>query len=101
MFNFFKNTGSKDAVNKNAAANELESEKLSIEMESTVNLDALKEKAGPVHFVYDNRVFIVKLPRCNIPGIGKRTAIEICTDEKAQAWLIKENCIGSVIVEIL
>lgn len=63
-------------------------------------LQAKKDKAGVKHFVYGNRVFVPLLNRVVIPGIGRRTALELCADEEAQAYLVKENCIGSVIKEI-
>jgi hypothetical protein len=47
-------------------------------------------------FEHDGEKFEVILPKAQIPGIGIRTALEICTDEKAQAYLVR-RCVGSVI----
>lgn len=100
MFN--KKSGSNDVAKNNAAANELESDKMGIEVKATADaLEEKKQRAGEIHFVYEGRVFKPKLPRVIIPGIGKRTALELCFDEKAQEYLVKENCIGSVIEEII
>lgn len=63
-------------------------------------IEEKKERAGEIHFVYDNRVFVPIIPNVDIPGIDKRTKLEICADEKAQEFLVKK-CIGSVIKEIL
>lgn len=48
----------------------------------------------------DGKSYRVILPGVEIPGIGTRTALEICADTKAQEYLVKENCIGTVIEEI-
>ena len=52
-------------------------------------------------FTYEDKTYKVILPKVFIPGIGVRTKLEIVTDEASQAYLVKENCIGSVIEEII
>lgn len=64
-------------------------------------LEEKKQRAGELHFVIEDRVFKPILTKVFIPGIGDRTALEICIDDEAQKYLIDENCIGSVIEEII
>ena len=59
-----------------------------------------KENAGPVHFVRNGKVYKPLVPAAIIPGLGRRTALEICADKKAQDYLIREGCVGSVIEEV-
>lgn len=63
-------------------------------------IEEKKEEAGELHFVFNDRVFKPILPKVFIPGIGERTALEICVDEQAQEYLVKENCVGTVILEV-
>lgn len=59
------------------------------------------ERAGELHFVIEGKVYKPIISKVFIPGIGERTALEICIDDHAQAYLLRENCIGSVIEEIV
>ncbi|THU34244.1 hypothetical protein FAM09_24815 [Niastella caeni] len=52
-------------------------------------------------FVVDGKKYRVKLPKVRIPEIGERTALELAVDVEAQQWLIKNNCIGSVLEEVV
>lgn len=52
-------------------------------------------------FVVEGKRYRAKLQKVNIPGIGMRTALELAIDSEAQLWLIKNNCIGSVIEEVV
>lgn len=63
-------------------------------------LKAKKEAAGVLHFVHGGRVFKPLIPAVFIPGLGRRSALELCTDKAAQDYLIKEGCVRSVIEEV-
>jgi hypothetical protein len=74
-----------------------------------VLLDSILEVAEPLppvqklqtgEFEYDGKKYKSILPAIEIPGIGIRTALEIAADEEAQAYLIKQGCVGTVIKEI-
>jgi len=84
-----------------AAEQKLEAQRKEAEAKAAAEkLAAKKTAAGEVHFVHEDRVFVPIVPKVFIPGIGYRTALEICADEKSQAYLINEGCIGSVISEV-
>lgn len=68
--------------------------------EEKAALEARRKKAGKVHFVFEGEVYKPLMPRVFIPGIGRRTALEICADKEAQAYLIREGAIGTVIEKI-
>lgn len=51
-------------------------------------------------FEQDGNVYEVIMGKVNIPGIGVLTAPEIAVDEAAQAYLVSNGCIGSVIKQI-
>lgn len=53
------------------------------------------------HFICEGKKYRIRLPKVHIPGIGERTALELAVDEEAQEWLIKNNCVGSVIEEVI
>lgn len=46
-------------------------------------------------FELNGKKFRVKTHKINIPGIGERTKLEICTDIEAQQWLVSRNS-GSI-----
>lgn len=52
-------------------------------------------------FENDGKTFRVIIHAVQIPGVGVRTAAEICHDEEAQQALIEANCIGSVLEEVV
>lgn len=62
---------------------------------------ASKAKVADNQFEHEGKKFKVIIPQVNIPEIGIRTALEICTDPEAQAKLIELKCIGSVIEEVI
>lgn len=54
-------------------------------------------------FEYKGKVYKVnsdKFKAVNIPGLGRRTALDIVADPEAQAYLVDHNCIGTVISEV-
>lgn len=57
------------------------------------------ETAGDLHFVFGDKVYTPKYPKIIIPHLGERTALEICVDEEAQEFLVK-NCADSLLTEI-
>lgn len=59
------------------------------------------EQAFDGCFTCEGKKYRVRLPKVNIPGIGLRTALELAVDTEAQQWLIKNNCIGSIIEEVI
>jgi hypothetical protein len=77
-----------------------EAEKAEAE-EKAAAFQAKIEAAGELHFVHSDRVYVPAMPKVHIPGLGVRTALEICIDEEAQEYLVKSGCEGTVIKEIL
>ena len=54
-------------------------------------------------FQYGGKSYRVRAkenPAVNIPTIGIRTAAEILVDKKAQAYLVKAGCVGTVLEEV-
>jgi hypothetical protein len=51
-------------------------------------------------FAYGDNTYEVVMPKVNIPGIGTLTAAEIAVEEAAQAYLVNNGCIGSVLKQI-
>lgn len=51
-------------------------------------------------FSFKGKVYKAIIHAVEIPKLGKRTALEIAADPEAQAYLVKEGCIGSVIEEV-
>lgn len=88
------------AANKKAAADKAAAEKKAAADKAAARLEAKKKKAGEVHFVHEGEVYVPQMPKVQIPGLGTRTALEICADEEAQAWLISEGCVGSVLRKV-
>lgn len=95
MLNFFLNKKS----GSNASANELESGKLTIEVANAADIADRVKKAGELNFVFEGRVFKTVKPKTDIPGLGIRSAIEICCDPIAQKYLVENKC--SAIEEVL
>jgi hypothetical protein len=52
-------------------------------------------------FSYKGKVYKSIMHAVDIPGLGVRTALEISVDEEAQEYLVKNGCVGSVIVEVV
>lgn len=80
-----------EAADKKAAEEKAAAEKLLAEK---------KAAAGELHFVHEGEVYKPLIPAVFIPRIGKRTALEICADEEAQAYLVREGCVGTVIEKV-
>jgi SMC interacting uncharacterized protein involved in chromosome segregation len=77
-----------------------ENESLKIEIERLVNLPGNEEKSedSPSVFEYEGRKYRVLCKACRIPGLGRRTALEILADTDAQSKLVSMN--AGVIQEI-
>ncbi len=75
----------------------VENENLKAELEAAQGVIA---EAAPAEFEYDGKKYEVIMPKVFIPGIGERTALEVCVDEDAQTYLVKSNTIGSVLKEL-
>lgn len=56
-----------------------------------------KETAVELKFEHEGKTYRPILENVFIPGLGNRTALEICADEKAQEYLVKEGCVGTII----
>lgn len=86
-----------------AAENEMlkeENKALKEEIERLVETPDAQEKSNGVGEAFDysdeddeslSGKYKVLSPAIRIPGIGKQTALEILTNEKAQAWLVKNK----------
>lgn len=65
---------------------------------------AAKTKETPVtenQFKFEGKVYRVTIPIQNIPGIGIRTALEVCADPEAQAYLVGCNTLGHGLEEVI
>ena len=65
---------------------------------------AAKTKETPVtvnQFKFEGKVYQVTIPIMNIPGIGIRTALEVCADPEAQAYLVGCDMIGHGLDEVI
>lgn len=59
-----------------------------------------KAAEDSIEFDYKGKTYKVNdkaFPKVHIPNIGERTAAEIGVDPKAQEYLVKNDCIGTVI----
>ena len=84
-----------------AAEQKFLAEKKQAEEDAAAELALKREAAGDEHFVYGGRVFKPIVPKIQLPKIGIRTALELCTDEEAQKYLVEvPGNIGTVISEI-
>jgi hypothetical protein len=50
-----------------------------------------KKKAAAGIFELNGKKYRVKVHKANIPGIGERTNLEICSDLEAQNRLVESN----------
>ncbi|MGN6416868.1 MAG: hypothetical protein ACTHMC_05230 [Pseudobacter sp.] len=62
-------------------------------------VQSVSSDALPV-FEYKKKKYQVLTPKVHIPGIGDRTAKELATDDESIEYLIKNQCVGSVIKEV-
>lgn len=51
-------------------------------------------------FTVDKKKYKMILPKIFIPGTGELTKEEVLLNKDAQAFLVKQECVGSVIVEV-
>lgn len=67
-----------------------ENDSLKKEIERLVNLPQGEERTseGPMIFEYEDRKYRILCKACRIPGLGRRTALEIMVDTEAQAKLV-------------
>ena len=68
-------------------------ESMKKEIERLLNTPDKEESKSGVgeKFEYDGEKYKVLTSAIRIPNIGRRTALEILTDEKAQEWLVKNK----------
>lgn len=54
---------------------------------------AAKAKGNGVgeHFDFEDKQYVILVPATHIPGIGKRTALELLADTEAQKWLVENK----------
>lgn len=50
-------------------------------------------------FVYDGEQYEVVFKKLNVPGIGIRTAVEVCVDPRSQKYLV-EKCLGTAVKRV-
>lgn len=68
---------------------------------------AKKDKLPPAaalaenQFEYGGKKYRVLLGKMRIAELGELTAADVCASPEAQEYLVKANCLGSVLEEVI